>query len=254
MADKGSQGMGKAAGKGESSKKGIFPGPKPGSVKPKERKHVSTMMGEKIGKTLIPKPQRNNKLNYQIYIAKRETETERGATMADKGSQGMGKAAKNYGGENSKGTFPGPKPGSVMPKDKKHVSTMIGEKIGKKVTSILKNDKRYRVQFRSDALVLGSGSFPSHEETTHSTIKYILQRETETERGAKMADKGSQGMGKAAKNYGGESSKGTFPGPKPGSVMPKDKKHISTMMGEKIGKKVTSILKNDKSKIKPQGQ
>nr|GLL31961.1 hypothetical protein Itr_chr07CG15660 [Ipomoea trifida] len=69
-----------------------------------------------------------------------------------------------------------------------------------------------------------------------------------------MADKGSQGMGKAGKNYGGESSKGTFPGPKPGSVMPKDKKHVSTMIGEKIGKKVTSILKNDKSKIKPQGQ
>nr|GLL31960.1 hypothetical protein Itr_chr07CG15650 [Ipomoea trifida]GMD06427.1 hypothetical protein Iba_scaffold39448CG0010 [Ipomoea batatas]GMD20913.1 hypothetical protein Iba_chr07fCG9170 [Ipomoea batatas] len=69
-----------------------------------------------------------------------------------------------------------------------------------------------------------------------------------------MADKGSQGMGKAGKDYGGESSKGTFPGPKPGSVMPKDKKHVSTMIGEKISKKVTSILKNDKSKIKPQGQ
>nr|GMD06429.1 hypothetical protein Iba_scaffold39448CG0020 [Ipomoea batatas]GMD19544.1 hypothetical protein Iba_chr07eCG9240 [Ipomoea batatas]GMD42539.1 hypothetical protein Iba_scaffold45572CG0010 [Ipomoea batatas] len=61
--------------------------------------------------------------------------------MADKGSQGMGKTGKNYGGESSKGTFPGPKPGSVMPKDKKHVSAMIGEKISKKVTSILKNDK-----------------------------------------------------------------------------------------------------------------
>nr|GMD13372.1 hypothetical protein Iba_chr07aCG12320 [Ipomoea batatas] len=67
-----------------------------------------------------------------------------------------------------------------------------------------------------------------------------------------MADKGSQGLGKAGKNYGGENSKGTFPGPKPGSVMPKDKKHVSTMIGEKISKKVTSILKNDKSKIKPQ--
>nr|GMD19542.1 probable receptor-like protein kinase At5g18500 [Ipomoea batatas] len=72
--------------------------------------------------------------------------------------------------------------------------------------------------------------------------------------GQGIADKGSQGMGKAGKDYGGESSKGTFPGPKPGSVMPKDKKHVSTMIGEKISKKVTSILKNDKSKIKPQGQ
>nr|GMD20910.1 hypothetical protein Iba_chr07fCG9150 [Ipomoea batatas] len=73
-----------------------------------------------------------------------------------------------------------------------------------------------------------------------------------------MADKGSQGMGNAAgnwKDYGGESSKkGIFPGPKPGSVKPKERKHVSTMMGEKIGKTVTSMFKNDKNKIIPQGQ
>nr|GMD15094.1 hypothetical protein CDL12_18726 [Ipomoea batatas] len=246
MADKGSQGMGKA-GKdyGGESSKGTFPGPKPGSVMPKDKKHVSTMIGEKISKKFIPKPQRNNTPQLSKIYCK-ERQRQRRAKMADKGSQGMGKTGKNYGGESSKGTFPGPKPGSVMPKDKKHVSAMIGEKISKKVTSILKNDKsKIKPQGHQP---------PSHKETTHSTIKYILQRETDTERRAKMADKGSQGMGKAGKNYGGESSRGTFPGPKPGSVMPKDKKHVSTMIGEKISKKVTSILKNDKSKIKPQGQ
>nr|GMD19546.1 hypothetical protein Iba_chr07eCG9260 [Ipomoea batatas] len=89
--------------------------------------------------------------------------------MADKGSQGMGKAAKNYGGESSKGTFPGPKPGSVMPKDKKHVSTMIGEKISKKVTSILKNDK---TQSRSHCLTsvifsVASTSLPAVASAQH---------------------------------------------------------------------------------------
>nr|GLL31957.1 hypothetical protein Itr_chr07CG15620 [Ipomoea trifida]GMD57014.1 hypothetical protein Iba_scaffold48047CG0010 [Ipomoea batatas] len=68
-----------------------------------------------------------------------------------------------------------------------------------------------------------------------------------------MADKGSQGMGKAA-GKGESSKKGIFPGPKPGSVKPKQRKHVSTMMGEKIGKTVTSMFKNDKNKIIPQGQ
>nr|GLL31956.1 hypothetical protein Itr_chr07CG15610 [Ipomoea trifida] len=55
-----------------------------------------------------------------------------------------------------------------------------------------------------------------------------------------------------AKMEKGKSEKGTFPGRKPGSVMPKEnKKHVSTMVVEKIGETVTSMLKNDKKKIKP---
>lgn len=62
-----------------------------------------------------------------------------------------------------------------------------------------------------------------------------------------MADKG-----KADTAGSGESSNGIFPfKPKKGSVLPKEKKHVSTMMGEKIGQSIVSLFKNSKKKTKP---
>ena len=63
-----------------------------------------------------------------------------------------------------------------------------------------------------------------------------------------MADKESKGKGKAEKI--GESKNGVFPfNPKKGSVIPKEKKHVSTMMGEKICHSIVSFVKNSKNKI-----
>ncbi|KAK4371000.1 hypothetical protein RND71_010475 [Anisodus tanguticus] len=59
-----------------------------------------------------------------------------------------------------------------------------------------------------------------------------------------MADKGKADMA----GSGESSSNGIFPfKPKKGSVLPKEKKHVSTMMGEKI----VSLVKNNKKKINP---
>ncbi|CAN4103550.1 unnamed protein product [Withania somnifera] len=59
-----------------------------------------------------------------------------------------------------------------------------------------------------------------------------------------MADKGMAGTG--------ASSNGIFPfKPKKGSVLPKEKKHVSTMMGEKIGQSIVSLVKSSKNKNNP---
>lgn len=59
-----------------------------------------------------------------------------------------------------------------------------------------------------------------------------------------MADKEGKGKGKAEKIE--ENKNGVFPfTPKKGSVIPKERKHVSTMMGEKI----VSLVKNSKNKI-----
>lgn len=69
-----------------------------------------------------------------------------------------------------------------------------------------------------------------------------------------MADKGSKGKGKAEMAGSGARTSGVFPfTPKKGSVLPKEKKHVSTMMGEKIGQSIVSFVKNNKNKINPGG-
>lgn len=63
-----------------------------------------------------------------------------------------------------------------------------------------------------------------------------------------MADKEGKAKGKAEKI--GEIENGVFPfTPKKGSIIPKEKKHVSTMMGEKIGHSFVSFVKNTKNKI-----
>lgn len=45
--------------------------------------------------------------------------------------------------ERRNGIFPfNPKKGSVVPKEKKHVSTMIGKKIGESIIFLVKNNKK----------------------------------------------------------------------------------------------------------------
>lgn len=67
-----------------------------------------------------------------------------------------------------------------------------------------------------------------------------------------MADKVGKGKGKTEIVSSGESSNGVFPfTPKKGSVHPKEKKHVSTMMGEKIGQSIVSLVKNKNKKINP---
>ncbi|CAN4123963.1 unnamed protein product [Withania somnifera] len=63
-----------------------------------------------------------------------------------------------------------------------------------------------------------------------------------------MADKEGKGKGKAEKN--GETKNGVFPfTPKKGSIIPKQKKPVSTMMGEKICHTFASFVKNSENKI-----
>nr|GMD17017.1 hypothetical protein Iba_chr07cCG14950 [Ipomoea batatas] len=98
-----------------------------------------------------------------------------------------------------------------------------------------KSDLLRVVPINSDDL----NSYVGEKQLTHSVIyqRYCTER-----------------IGERAKMEKGKSEKGTlFPGRKPGSVMPKEnKKHVSTMVVEKIGETVTSMLKNnDKKKIKP---
>ncbi|KAH0754111.1 hypothetical protein KY290_024381 [Solanum tuberosum] len=63
-----------------------------------------------------------------------------------------------------------------------------------------------------------------------------------------MADKEGKGKGKTEKIEEGKN--GIFPfTPKKGSIIPKEKKHVSTMMGEKIGHSLVSLVKNSKNKI-----
>lgn len=62
-----------------------------------------------------------------------------------------------------------------------------------------------------------------------------------------MADKGKPDM---AGN--GERSNGIFPfKPKKGCVLPKEKKHVSTMIGEKIGQSLYFLVKNNRKKTNP---
>lgn len=69
-----------------------------------------------------------------------------------------------------------------------------------------------------------------------------------------MADKESKGKGKAEMAGSGARKSSVFPfTPKKGSVLPKEKKHVSTMMGEKIGQSIVSLVKNSKKNIKPDG-
>ncbi|KAL3513741.1 hypothetical protein ACH5RR_026458 [Cinchona calisaya] len=67
-----------------------------------------------------------------------------------------------------------------------------------------------------------------------------------------MADKGMDVKGKGGETSGETSTK------KLGSVIPKDRKHVSQMMGEKISEAISSgvksIVKNkNKNKINPDG-
>lgn len=62
-----------------------------------------------------------------------------------------------------------------------------------------------------------------------------------------MADSGKADMAGS-----GERSNAIYPFKhKKGSVLPKEKKHVSTMIGEKIGKSILSIFKNNKKKKNP---
>ncbi|KAK4376849.1 hypothetical protein RND71_003145 [Anisodus tanguticus] len=80
------------------------------------------------------------------------------------------------------------------------------------------------------------------------------QSKKKQERKSKMADKEGKGKGKAEMAGSGESKNGVFPfTPKKGSLIPKEKKHVSTMMGEKIGHSIVSFVKINKNKINPDG-